>query len=218
MCVCVFIFALRKHLEENTIKRALQYVRWLSTSTFPSPHWRQRHKSQNDHYSKESSISCQRSAARRSKGANPEDDTLQWRHDNTPYAPSSFGRRQISRWRHRWSKRIRGGDRFLSSFSTFLRCLYVHYSSLPWGTHLELPVYHGTAACATMGNFLCSLRGMSMCMEYSTVHDLPHSSTMSVCVRWLLYQIHQACCVRIVNPGRRRSSRMRYPLRYPRLS
>ena len=119
VCVCVFIFALRKHLEENTIKRALQYVRWLSTSTFPSPHWRQRHKSQNDHYSKESSISCQRSAARRSKGANPEDDTLQWRHDNTPYAPSSFGRRQISRWRHRWSMRIRGGGPFCFVFFYF---------------------------------------------------------------------------------------------------
>ena len=108
-CVCVFIFALRKHLEENTIKRALQYVRWLTTSTFPSPHWRQRHKSHNDHYPKESSISCQRSAARRSNGANPEDDTLQWRHDNTAYAPSSFVRRQISRWRHRWSKQLGGG-------------------------------------------------------------------------------------------------------------
>ena len=151
-CVCVFIFALRKHLEENTIKRALQYVRWLTTSTFPSPHWRQRHKSHNDHYPKESSISCQRSAARRSNGANPEDDTLQWRHDNTAYAPSSFVRRQISRWRHRWSKQLGGGGVFfrlvLLSFDVCTwfkvvfhevhtedyRCIKVQRPVRQWGT------------------------------------------------------------------------------------
>ena len=35
-------------------------------------------------------ITWQRSAARRSNGANPEDDTLLWRQDNTADAPSSF--------------------------------------------------------------------------------------------------------------------------------
>ena len=56
MRLCTFTW--RRHLRKNTIKRALQYVRWLKTMKLagsiltnihiPSPHRRQRHQSHSD--------------------------------------------------------------------------------------------------------------------------------------------------------------------------
>ena len=37
------------------------------------------------------------------------------------------------------------------------------------------------------------------------LHDHPYSSSMSVCVCWLLCQIYQGCCVRVLNSGRQRN-------------
>jgi len=84
----VCIITRRRYLQKCTIKRVLWYVRWLTTlksvgsvlthARIPLPHWRQSHQSHSDAVEiplgKLDCISCQRSAARRSIGANPEDD------------------------------------------------------------------------------------------------------------------------------------------------
>ena len=97
--------------ENNTIKRALQYVRWLKTLKLAgamltyvhmsSPHWRQRHQPHSD-YTKETGIASSIRLrgvvmARNWKGHTYCDVTTirQTRHFR-------FWRRQISRWRRRW--------------------------------------------------------------------------------------------------------------------
>ena len=82
-CVCAYSPGVGTW--KKTIKRALQYVRWLTTlkpvgsiltyAHIPSPNWRQRRKSYSDavEFTIKKQASCQRSAARRSNGAKPEE-------------------------------------------------------------------------------------------------------------------------------------------------
>ena len=106
---------------------------------------------------------------RRRNGANQE--------ENNPYCDvmtiqqtrhcrfSRFWRRNISRWRHRWSK-LTGGT--LSS----MFFLFLSMSELALAYVAITYVYHCTNS-----------RTVEQCQS----------------VRWLWYQIYQACCVRVVS-------------------
>ena len=78
-------------------------------------------------YTKEIGISRQHSAARYSNGGKPEDAPQQYSDVTTirQTRHSRFWRRQISRWRRRWSRQTGGGGGFLSSSSPSFLCLHL---------------------------------------------------------------------------------------------
>ena len=68
-----------------------------------------------------------------------------------------FWRRQISRWRRRWSRQTGGGGALSSVFcflSVYALAPRVYVSSY---TSIGLPCYYGTWACATFAYFLCTI-------------------------------------------------------------
>ena len=76
-----------------------------------------------------------------------------------------FWRRQISRWRRRWSRQTgRGGGAFFCLLFLSFNVCNMRYYMLSSCTRIALPFYYGAVACATFGYFLC----MSMCVAYST--------------------------------------------------
>ena len=79
-------------------------------------------------YTKEIGISRQHSAARYSNGGKPEDAPQQYSDVTTirQTRHSRFWRRQISRWRRRWSRQTGGGGFLSSSYPSFL-CLHLRW-------------------------------------------------------------------------------------------
>ena len=122
------------------------------------------------HYTKETGICRQHSAARHSNGGTPEDAPQQYRDVTTIRQTRHFRsrRRQISRWRRLWCKQTGGGGRrflplLLRSFNVLLALAYfaIRYT-LIWDyscVMVRRPVRHS-------GTFYA--RCKSMCVGYNT--------------------------------------------------
>ena len=96
-----------------------------------------------------------------------------------------FRRRQISRWRRRWSKTNGVIGFFLLLFFPPRYELAVAYLSIRF-THSST-LYNGIAACATLGYIYVG--GMPMCVPHSIAPPVAHYNNVSLCLLFVIPNI-----------------------------
>ena len=110
-----------------------------------------------------------------------------------------FWRRQISRWRRRWSRQT-GGTAFSRLLLSFNVCT-LRVGMLSSCTRVGLPYYYGTAACATFAYFLCTMHVNIAPIRFNNVSLCPSIFISNISGLLL--------CPRVLNPARRLASLMR---------